>query len=181
MRRRGLRTRRVIALGAAVLILPAIIAGGAAAVVGHEPQDADGVQVIRLVERLADQPVFDDRGAPGPSVGDRLIFSADLFDHQDHNVGRDGADCVVVRIGRSRPPAAEQVVQCMVTVQLAVGQITFQGLAQGTENRFAVTGGTGTYRRARGEAQIIDRVPLSEADVTIKVMRSNGCPSANRT
>ena len=57
--------------------------------------------------------------------------------------------------------------QCVVTVELPDGQITFQGLAQGTENHFAVTGGTGAYRRARGEAFVDDREFLVASDVTI--------------
>jgi hypothetical protein len=52
---------------------------------------------------------------------------------------------------------------------LADGQITFQGLGQGTENFFAVTGGTGAYRTARGEAFVKDLVPLQLADITITI------------
>jgi hypothetical protein len=55
----------------------------------------------------------------------------------------------------------------VVTVELPDGQITFQGLAQGTENYFGVTGGTGAYRRARGEAFVDDREFLVASDVTI--------------
>lgn len=161
--------RRAVLVGGVLLVVPALIAGSTNAVAGPDERARERVQVIRLVERIADEPVFDDRGAPGPGVGDRLIFSADLFDHRDQKVGRDGADCVVVRIDRRQPAPAQQVVECMVTVQLRAGQITFQGLAQGTENHFAVTGGTGAYQRARGEAHVIDTVPLSQADVTIRI------------
>ena len=88
-----------------------------------------------------------------------------------NNVGRDPADCVVTRIGPTAPPEKQQIVQCTITVELRDGQITFQGLAQGTESFFAVTGGTGAYRTARGEAFARDRVPLQVADVTITLIR----------
>ena len=127
-------------------------------------------EVIRLVERVHDV-AFDDGGAPGASLGDRLIFSADLFDEQGRLVGRDGADCVVVRNEPAAPPSEQQVVECMVSVELPDGQLTFQGLAQGLDNTFALTGGTGAYRTAQGEAFVHDRVFLQEAEVTITLIR----------
>jgi hypothetical protein len=128
------------------------------------------MQVIRLVERIVDFTI-QDFGAPGPSLGDRLIFTSDLFDEAGNRIGRDGADCVVVRLDPEAPLPEQQVVQCTITVALADGQLTFQGLAQGTENLFALTGGTGAYRKARGEALAKDRVPLQVADVTITLFR----------
>ena len=127
-------------------------------------------EVIRLVERVH-EVALDDGGTPGPSLGDRLIFSADIFDHQGQLVGRDGADCVVVRLEASAPPAEQQVVECMVSVELPDGQLTFQGLAQGLDNTFALTGGTGAYRNAQGEAFVHDRVFLQEAEITITLVR----------
>jgi hypothetical protein len=138
-----------------------------------KPDDRDNGQiseVIRLVERARDFTI-QDFGTPGPSLGDRIVFTSDLFDEEGNQVGRDGADCVVVRIDPSAPLPEQQVVQCTITVELADGQITFQGLAQGTENLFAVTGGTGAYRKARGEALAKDRVPLQVADITITLFR----------
>jgi hypothetical protein len=127
-------------------------------------------EVIRLVERVH-EVAFDDGGAPGPSLGDRLIFSADIYDERDQLVGRDGADCVVVRNEPSAPPGEQQVVECMVSVELPDGQLTFQGLAQGLDNTFALTGGTGAYRTARGEAVVHDRVFLEESEITITLIR----------
>jgi hypothetical protein len=126
--------------------------------------------VIQLIERAHDL-TFQDNGTPGPSLGDRLIFTSDLFFVDGQPAGRDGADCVIVRIDPSAPPAEQQVVQCVVTVQLSDGEITSQGLAQGTENTFAITGGTGAYRTARGEALVKDVVPLQEANITITLFR----------
>ena len=146
---------------------------GAVRVASGDSDDQDKAKpskVIHLVERAHDV-TFQDTGAPGPSLGDRLVFTSDLFFVDGQPAGRDGADCVIVRIDPSAPPAEQQVVQCTVTVQLSDGQITFQGLAQGTENTFAINGGTGAYRTARGEALVKDVVPLQEANITISLFR----------
>ena len=124
-------------------------------------------RIIRLIER-AQAVSFQDADPPGPSLGDRLIFTSNLFDKSGYQVGRDGADCLIVRIDASAPPEKQQIVQCVITVAIfSEGQITFQGLAQGTENFFAVTGGTDAFRTVRGEAFAKDIVPLVEAEITI--------------
>jgi hypothetical protein len=128
-------------------------------------------KVLHFFERGAGDLAFIDLGAPGPGIGDRLVFSNPIFDTDNHEIGRDGADCVIVRIDPAAPPARQQVVQCTISVQLADGQITVQGLAQGTENYFAITGGTGAYRKARGQVLARDIVPLVEAEITIWLYR----------
>jgi hypothetical protein len=128
-------------------------------------------KVLRFFERGAGDLAFIDLGAPGPSIGDRLVFSNPLYDTHDRIIGRDGAECVIVRIDPTEPPERQQVVQCTISVQLADGQLTVQGLAQGTENTFAVTGGTGAYRKAHGEAHARDIVPLQEAEITVRLYR----------
>jgi hypothetical protein len=132
---------------------------------GHEKDRPS--KVLHLIERGTGALAFLDLGEPGPSIGDRLVFANDLFDLHGRKVGTDGAECTIVRIDLSAPPAAQQIVQCVISVKLADGQITFQSLAQGTENYFAVTGGTGAYRKARGEAFVRDTIPLVEAEITI--------------
>ena len=165
--------RRILA-ASAVVGLATLVFG--TATLASVNSDADGrrggrrVQVIRLVER-AQAVALDDRVPPGPSLADRLVFTADMFDMQGRRIGRDGADCVVVRIDPAMPPAEQQIVECMVSVELPGGQLTFQGLAQGPDNTFALTGGTGAFRTASGEAVVHDRVPLQEAEVTITLLR----------
>jgi hypothetical protein len=164
--------RRGIICTAALLAALNVIANSTFASAQRGGNEHSHTQVIKLVERIAGAPIFDDGGAAGPGVGDRLIFSADIFDKDDRKVGRDVADCVVVRLDPSQAdPIEQQIVQCTVTVELPDGQITFQGLAQGTVNDFAVTGGTGAYRRAHGEAHVDDRVFLESSDVTITLTR----------
>ena len=156
------------------LVVLAVLATStvASASEGHRPPKAQAKpwKVIRLIERIHDVTTVDE-GAPGPSLGDRVVFTSDLFDHDGNKVGRDGADCVVVRIDPAQPPQEQQIVHCSIAAELPDGQLTVQGLAQGLENLFAVTGGTGSYRTARGEAFARDRVFLQEAEVTIRLFR----------
>ena len=128
-------------------------------------------KVLRVFERATGDLAYIDLGAPGPSIGDRLTFSSAIFDTDGNRIGRDAAECVIVRVDPAESPDRQQVVQCNISVQLPDGQITVQGLAQGTDNYFAVTGGTGAYRAARGEARAVDIVPLQEAEVTIWLYR----------
>ena len=151
-----------------------LLASSAAPIAAADDDERDRERpwrVVRFFERGAGDLAFIDLGAAGPSIGDRLVFSNPLYDTRNQVIGRDGADCVVVRIDPSQPPERQQVVQCTISVQLADGQITAQGLAQGPENVFAVTGGTGVYRKARGEALARDIVPLQEAEITIWLYR----------
>lgn len=144
----------------ALALLPAV--GNNLANATSHDEDGD---TIHLVEQIHDF-AFLDEGSAGPSLGDRLVFTSDLFDRNGNPVGRDAADCVTVR-----DPGQQQIAQCTITVQLSGGEITFQGLAQGTDNTFAITGGTGEYKNARGEAVAKDRVPLQTADITIRLIR----------
>src|SRR5512132_2352972 len=61
-------------------------------------------------------------------------------------------DVTTVDEGAPGPSLGERIVHCSIAAELPDGQLTVQGLAQGLENLFAVTGGTGSYRTARGEA-----------------------------
>jgi hypothetical protein len=160
---------------ASAAILASLFALGAAPAAADErDRDRDRERpwkVLRLIERGAGDLAFIDLGAPGPSIGDRLTFSNPIFDTRGRTVGRDAAECVIVRIDPTEPPERQQIVQCLISVQLADGQITVQGMAQGTENFFAVTGGTGAYRNVTGEALARDIVPLQEAEITIWLYR----------
>jgi allene oxide cyclase-like protein len=127
-------------------------------------------EVIHFLEQ--DQAAnFLDLGASGLSLGDRLIFTDDLFDDAGHKIGLDGIDCVIVRLDPTNPAPEQQFVQCTISVSLAAGQLTFQGLAHGADNFFALTGGTGAYRTARGEALVKEQAPPQPADVTITLFR----------
>ena len=125
-------------------------------------------QVLHLIERARPESIsFQDALPAGPSLGDRLVYSADIFDRSGRLVGRDGVDCVTVRIDPTASPDKQQTVQCVATIDLfSQGQIAAQSLAQGTSNYFAITGGTGKFRTVRGEVLVEDVTPLVEANLT---------------
>jgi hypothetical protein len=150
-----------------LLLLPALSISASAQ---SDPalEQNDGRHVIQMEERVQ-SVVFVNGAAPFPAMGSRVVFTSDLFDQTGNRVGRDGADCVIVRTDLSAAPGEQQIFQCSITVQLAGGQITFQGMAQGTENFFAITGGTGAYNKARGEAFAKDIMPLQLAEITITI------------
>jgi hypothetical protein len=115
------------------------------------------VQIINLTTQT-DQEADLDLGAPGPSVGENVFRG-------DRQVGTDGGECVVVRLQPNPVPAGQEptsaTVNCVATIQLPKGQVTVQGLVTFSEqsgDRFtiAITGGTGAYRTAHGEATVIE-------------------------
>ena len=97
---------------------------------------------------------FVDVGASGPSLGDQLVFSESL-EQRGRDVGMSGVVCTTTHIVA---PYGVTSFQCLGTLSLRRGQITLQGLieVQGEDDpgpfEVAITGGTGAYRGAGGEA-----------------------------
>jgi hypothetical protein len=114
-----------------------------------------GKQTLRLVATEL-QSEFLDLGAPGPSLGDELVFSESLEQH-GRDVGMSGAVCTVTH---AMAPYDVLTYHCVGTLSLRRGQITLQGLieVQGEDDPgpfiVAITGGTGAYRGAGGEAVV---------------------------
>ena len=94
---------------------------------------------------------FLDLGEPGPSMGDQIVSHDVLLDETGQQVGHDGVSCIVT--DPSGPEA-----ECTATFAVPGGQITTQFLnSPPPVKRAAVTGGTGAYRNARGEAVLVER------------------------
>ncbi|HEV7671425.1 MAG TPA: hypothetical protein VGS22_23140 [Thermoanaerobaculia bacterium] len=94
-----------------------------------------------------------DVGDPGLSVGDQLVTGGDLFNHAGGTlVGRSAAHCVF---------SSGAEILCSGSLSVGNGQITFSGLVNAftffTNHPvdFAITGGTGSYSKARGTATIL--------------------------
>jgi hypothetical protein len=117
----------------------------------------NGKKTLRLVA-TEDQFEFVDHGAPGPSLGDELVFS-EILRQRGREVGTSGVVCTVTSI---EVPYEVQTFQCVGTLSLRRGQITLQGLieVQGEDDPgpfvVAITGGTGAYRGAGGQATVFD-------------------------
>jgi hypothetical protein len=115
-----------------------------------------------------------DLGDPGFGLGDESAFSDDLLTGKGgQKVGYDGGTCSVVRVDNAA--TASGVLQCPVTFSLAGGQIATLGLVKlvngqttGTQVA-AITGGTGRYRGARGEAAVAF-ISGTEANITFSIV-----------
>ena len=127
---------------------------------------------IELYEHDTSQANID-LGAPGEGVGDEYVFAGDTFDRKGGaKLGRLAGTFTTASPG----PAGELVVSA--TFSLSAGHITTQGLFvvsdlfSGKTLRFAITGGTGKYRRARGTGtvQLPQDIPnLTDAHFVLKL------------
>jgi allene oxide cyclase-like protein len=117
-----------------------------------------GKRTLRLVATEI-QSEFLDLGATGPSLGDELVFSESLS-RRGRDVGESGVVCTITQV---TPPYDVITFHCVGTLSLGRGQITLQGLieVQGEDDSgpwtVAITGGTGAFRGAGGEARVRDR------------------------
>ena len=92
------------------------------------------------------------------------MFSDDVSRGSKH-VGILGGECTVTRLQPNPVPAGQEptsaTVNCVVSIQLSKGQLTLQGLVTfseeaGSSFTIAITGGTGAYRTAHGEATVTE-------------------------
>jgi hypothetical protein len=97
---------------------------------------------IHVIEHATTDAVTN--GSAVDSAGNVLTFANDVFDSADQNkVGSDQGYCVRIVVGKTW--------ECNFTTFLSGGQITVEGPFSDTGNTVvAITGGTGTYRNARG-------------------------------
>src|SRR3954470_10688036 len=115
-----------------------------------------------------------DLGDRGFGLGDESVFSDDLLTAPGgKSVGFDGGVCTVIRV--QDPTTQTGTLQCVVTFSLPGGQITTQSLADtangglsGTQLS-AITGGTGRYRHAHGQAAIEFLNGGAAANVTLSL------------
>ena len=96
-----------------------------------------------VVERAVTDTVVD-LGPKGDSRGDQLTFANPVYNSTNSNkVGRDQGSCVRTVVGKAW--------QCSFTTWLAKGSLVVEGPFYDTRDSvFAITGGTGSYSRARG-------------------------------
>jgi hypothetical protein len=150
------RSRR--ALHALVAIIVGVLVVGAAPAEAGGKNGKNKGDTLRLVG-TEEQFEFIDVGVPGPSLGDYFVFS-EILERRGEEVGTSGGQCVTVA---GTPPYATFTAHCVATLDLERGQITLQGLVeiQGEDDMspftIAITGGTGRYRGAGGEARIRPR------------------------
>jgi hypothetical protein len=108
-----------------------------------------------------------DLGAPGPSLGDAIVFSGELLAAGERReLGHFEGTLTAVT------PDANSRFLATVVLALPSGQITVQGelnFATQTEFVHAITGGTGAYRDARGEFHFRDTAKHGVIAITLQL------------
>lgn len=157
-------------LGAAAAVVLTAAGVTAAVALPAAAASSDHSQTIHLTAKQT-QATLLVLAAPGHGpVGNQLLTTDDVYRHA-RKVGHDATVCqVMADLGQ-----AGARFQCVATVSLPEGQLTVQGLATLTETgnqpfTLAITGGTGAYRTAHGQARV---TPVSQTvqHYTITVIR----------
>ena len=146
-----MRTKlRLFTAALAIVAVGLLVSGTAAAT-----SSAKGKRTLRIVATYS-QTEFLDLGTTGASLGDQFVFSETLT-RRGREIGESGGVCTVTHV---TPPYDTVTFHCVATLSLRGGQITLQGVVEETGEfdpepfRVAITGGTGAYRGASGEAII---------------------------
>lgn len=109
-----------------------------------------------------------DIGPPGFTPGDLYVFSDRYFSTYapDRQIGSADGRCVLIDPGTFR-------FDCSGTITLPDGDIMLAGtlmLVEGATSMGAIVGGTGVYRRARGEAGLLLGPLEGPHDVSIELI-----------
>ena len=158
--------RRSATLSIAAVSLVAVLGGtlviGPNLVASATPTRPDPTRrtVLHLTAET-DQFAVIDVGSMGPTLGlgDQIV-STDRLSHHGQPAGRSGTIMTVVGT-----TSANLTTQVVTTLDLLDGQIVLLGIGDGPTGppttpinfTLAVTGGTGSYKGARGSAEIVDR------------------------
>ncbi len=152
MQRRQVTPKQLLRLlGLAALVaLAAVLAFGNNKGYGKTLRVVHGA-TIKVVEHAVTDT--ENPTAGGKDVkGDILTFNNPIYNAADaRRVGHDEGFC-------TRLAPRQGIWECLWTTFLRGGQITVQGPFYDTRNSvLSVTGGTGAYRRARGQMRLVSR------------------------
>jgi hypothetical protein len=142
---------------AAIVTLGALVLSSGTAAADGGGKGKHREDTLKLVATTI-QEEFVDLGEPGPTLGDMFVFS-EVLRERGREVGTSGGVCTITE---AVPPYTVVTFHCVATLSLRRGQITLQGLieVQGEDDpgpfTVAITGGTGRYIGAGGEARIRD-------------------------
>ena len=161
MRRRttGIVVGLAIVLGAAGLW-----AGAAQSASGATDQTASRLSTLTFDVQFSQFFVIDfsadgvrslsDISQSDPSIGDVSVFQDELL-KAGKVVGKDGGTCTITKVDLTATPPLD--IACQVTFELPGGTVATQGLATNApEKHLVITGGTGRYLGATGEAVLTE-------------------------
>ncbi len=149
-----MRSKRAAVAATVTLAILVVSAGTGAADGGKGKHREDTLKLVAI--ELDSEYV--DNGTPGASLGDDFVFT-ELLRKDRREAGTSGGVCTVTEVV---PPYMVAAFHCVATLALKRGQITLQGLVEMQSEddpgpfTVAITGGTGAYRGASGEAVIRD-------------------------
>jgi hypothetical protein len=135
------------------LLLAGLVVAVTVAIDGASASGGTSIHV--LVHGNTIKGAFFDKDNNGPTLGDRASGRGPLVDSvTGEHVGSSYSDCWVAR----QQIRGKGFWDCTYLLKLAGGTITLQGLdPHGSgSSPFAVTGGTGVYKDARGDAVFTD-------------------------
>ena len=138
-------------LGGAIIFIvgPAYAREGSGETTGSPP--------AHITARVADRAFSGDPTAP--RLGDRVVVDLDLFSEAGAKVGTGVAACTIVSV-----PARETLEECLQTLTFPDGNVVLAGVfplppAVGAVARVSVAGGTGDFKKVRGEADFVVTAP----------------------
>jgi hypothetical protein len=164
--------KRVVRFAFATALLA--LAVGGVSFASQAPANNSNPLVVKLLSRATSINNFVDTGPAGASPGDLYIWTDQqlLADTPDDQIGTADGRCILI------DPASLKF-DCSITTHISDGQSLPAGdlmgagtltLAEGTTSTFAIIGGTGPYRTARGEV-IVKLGPFQGPhDVTVNLI-----------
>jgi hypothetical protein len=135
----------------ALLAAAGVIAAGSVAtgVVSGQAASARTGHTLIAREKFT-KTLVQDLGEKGTSFGDRFVFTTEIRDLKGGMLGVGIGDCVLL----SGTSDSDGQYNCLQTYHLAGGDFVSSGFFDFAQkiNKWAITGGTGRYRAATGEA-----------------------------
>ena len=168
---RSMLNKTSVAVAIAVACAATFSAVGLASTSHSSGNARHGEKVIHLSTATAQEGYLDAAPAGEINVGDSLVFSEDLYKGAK-KVGDAGGRCTTVRVDGDAA-----VAECYETFRLPDGQIVAEGLVTFDPNgggpvvTWAITGGTGAYRLARGEVSSVESADGSSSTMDFRITR----------
>jgi hypothetical protein len=119
-------------------------------------------EIVVVIPGDTGENAFLDFDRRGLSLGDRIVFRAELWDPaESHRMGKAKGECVVVS---DKLTATKGLFRCSYLLKLGGGDLMVEGLdphGPGSST-FAILGGTGRYSTAAGDADVVDTASRTE-------------------
>ena len=151
------KTMTIAAAAASIVLVVGLVAQARSA---HR---STRTTVVHVIEHATTDKVID-TGKPGDSTGDLLTWHNKVYDDTDSAVvGKDQGECV-----RINPKTGSW--ECTWITWVSGGSLTVEGAFYDTkDSTFAITGGTGLYKDATGEMQLVSKNGGAEYDFIFNV------------